>query len=50
MNFWPDMTFFDWWIWNQIPVINENFLSGILYTALTLYLVTKNVDILNIKD
>src|SRR5690625_530915 len=31
----------DWWLWNQIPVTIGNFLSGFLFTALALHLVTK---------
>src|SRR5690625_489545 len=30
----------DWWLWNQIPVTIGNFLSGVLFTALALHLVT----------
>src|SRR5690625_2914954 len=31
----------DWWLWNQIPVTIGNFISGFLFTALPLHIVTK---------
>lgn len=36
-----DVTFGDWWIWNQIPVTIGNFLSGFILTAVALHVVTK---------
>lgn len=36
-----DISFSDWWIWNQIPVTIGNFLSGFLFTGLALHIVTK---------
>lgn len=36
-----DISFSDWWLWNQIPVTIGNFLSGMLLTGLALHLVTK---------
>lgn len=36
-----DISFTDWWLWNQIPVTIGNFLSGLLLTGLILHLVTK---------
>lgn len=36
-----DVTFADWWIWNQIPVTIGNFLGGFVFTALALHYVTK---------
>lgn len=36
-----DISFNDWWLWNQIPVTIGNFLSGFLFTALPLHFVTK---------
>lgn len=36
-----DISFADWWLWNQIPVTIGNFLSGILLTGLALHLMTK---------
>lgn len=37
-----DISFSDWWVWNQIPVTIGNFVSGILFTGLALHLVTKD--------
>lgn len=36
-----DISFGDWWIWNQIPVTVGNFLGGFIFTALALHLVTR---------
>jgi formate/nitrite transporter len=36
-----DISFGDWWLWNQIPVTIGNFVSGFLFTGLALHLVTK---------
>jgi formate transporter len=36
-----DISFGDWWLWNQIPVTIGNFLSGFLFTGLALHIVTK---------
>lgn len=36
-----DISFADWWLWNQIPVTIGNFLSGLLLTGLLLHLITK---------
>lgn len=36
-----DISFGDWWLWNQIPVTIGNFISGFLFTGLTLHIVTK---------
>lgn len=36
-----DISFGDWWTWNQIPVTIGNLLAGILFTALPLHLITK---------
>lgn len=32
-----DVSFADWWIWNQIPVLIGNFAGGLLFTGLMLY-------------
>lgn len=37
-----DISFADWWIWNQIPVTIGNFVSGFLFTGLAFHLITKN--------
>lgn len=36
-----DISFADWWFWNQIPVTIGNLLSGFVFTALALHIVTK---------
>lgn len=32
-----DVSFSDWWLWNQIPVLIGNFLGGVFLTGLMLY-------------
>lgn len=32
-----DVTLTDWWVWNQIPVLIGNLVSGVLFTGLALY-------------
>lgn len=36
-----DISFGDWWLWNQIPVTIGNFVSGFLFTAVALHFITK---------
>lgn len=36
-----DISFADWWTWNQIPVTIGNFVGGFIFTALALHIVTK---------
>lgn len=36
-----DISFGDWWLWNQIPVTIGNFVSAFLFTGVALHLVTK---------
>ncbi len=36
-----DISFADWWLWNQIPVTIGNFLSGFLLIGLVLHFITK---------
>jgi formate transporter len=36
-----DITFGDWWLWNQIPVTIGNFIGGFIFTAVALHLVNK---------
>lgn len=36
-----DVSFSDWWIWNQIPVTIGNLISGVLFTGLALHFITK---------
>lgn len=38
-----DVSFSDWWLWNQIPATIGNFISGFLFTGLAFHLVTKHV-------
>lgn len=38
-----DISFSDWWLWNQIPVTIGNFVSGFIFTALALHIVTKKI-------
>ncbi|CAM3808987.1 formate/nitrite transporter family protein [Cohnella lubricantis] len=32
-----DVSFGDWWLWNQIPVLAGNFIGGALFTGIMLY-------------
>jgi formate transporter len=32
-----DVTIADWWLWNQLPVLVGNLVSGFLFTGLALY-------------
>jgi len=36
-----DISFSDWWLWNQIPVTIGNFIGGFVFTGLALHLVYK---------
>lgn len=36
-----NVSFADWWLWNQIPVLIGNFLGGVVFTGLMLYLSQK---------
>lgn len=36
-----DISFLDWWLWNQIPVTIGNFISGFIFTGWALHYVTK---------
>src|SRR5699024_27132 len=36
-----NVTFSEWWLLNQIPVTFGNFVSGFLFTALALYMITR---------
>lgn len=36
-----DVTFADWWLWNQIPVTIGNFIAGFFLTGVTLHFITK---------
>ena len=38
MAFGADVSFSDWWIWNQIPVTLGNIAGGLLFTGMALYL------------
>ncbi len=37
MLFGADITLYDWWVWNQIPVTIGNILGGLTFTGLALY-------------
>jgi formate transporter len=37
-----DISFGDWWLWNQIPVTIGNFISGIVLTAICFHVITKD--------
>ena len=39
-----DVTIADWWVWNQIPVLIGNLVSGVLFTGIALYYTHKNAD------
>jgi formate/nitrite transporter len=41
MFFGAPVTFSDWWVWNQIPVTLGNFVGGLLFTGLALYVTHK---------
>jgi formate transporter len=32
-----DISIADWWLWNQIPVLIGNLVSGVLFTGFALY-------------
>ena len=36
-----DVTLFDWWFWNQIPVTIGNFISGFFFTGFLLHYMLK---------
>ncbi len=38
-----DVTFADWWVWNQIPVLVGNFIGGVALTGFMLYLSHKGI-------
>ena len=38
MAFGADVSFSDWWVWNQIPVTLGNVAGGLLFTGMALYL------------
>jgi formate transporter len=38
-----DVTMADWWLWNQIPVLAGNLVSGIIFTGLALYMTHRQV-------
>ncbi|MFP7296613.1 formate/nitrite transporter family protein [Neobacillus niacini] len=45
-----DITITDWWIWNQIPVLIGNLVSGVLFTGMTLYYTHKQTESKNILE
>ncbi|MFC3801389.1 formate/nitrite transporter family protein [Cohnella sp. GCM10012308] len=40
-----DVSFGDWWLWNQIPVLIGNFIGGALFTGILFYLSQKGVGL-----
>ena len=38
MAFGADVSFSQWWVWNQIPVTLGNIAGGLLFTGMALYL------------
>ncbi|WP_449536301.1 formate/nitrite transporter family protein [Ferdinandcohnia sp. Marseille-Q9671] len=38
-----DVTVADWWLWNQLPVLFGNLVSGVVCTGLALYVTHRNV-------
>ncbi|GIO15955.1 formate transporter [Cohnella xylanilytica] len=41
-----DVSFGDWWLWNQIPVLIGNFIGGSVLTGLLFYLSQKGIKLL----
>lgn len=39
-----DVTIADWWMWNQIPVLFGNLVSGVVFTGLALYFTHHKVE------
>jgi formate transporter len=39
-----DVTITDWWVWNQIPVLIGNLVSGVLFTGMALYYTHKKPE------
>lgn len=37
-----DISFGDWWLWNQIPVTIGNLISGVFFTGFTLHWITRD--------
>jgi formate transporter len=33
----PDITFFDWWVWNQIPVTIGNIVGAVVFNSVLWY-------------
>ena len=44
-----DVSFADWWIWNQIPVLIGNVLGGFIFTGLALYATYQTVSKQKVK-
>jgi formate/nitrite transporter len=49
MLFGADLTLFDWWFWNQIPVTLGNLAGGLLFTGLALYLTHRRREAVRAK-
>lgn len=45
-----DVTITDWWVWNQIPVLIGNLVSGVLFTGMALYYTHKKTESKNILE
>lgn len=39
-----NVTMGDWWLWNQIPVLIGNFVGGLLFTGLALYVTHRGIE------
>lgn len=44
-----DVSFADWWIWNQIPVLIGNILGGFIFTGFALYATYQTVSKQKVK-
>lgn len=49
-----DVSFVDWWVWNQIPVLIGNVLGAFIFTGLALYVTyqtaeKKSISVLSVK-
>ena len=39
-----NVTMGDWWLWNLIPVLIGNFVGGLLFTGLALYVTHRGAE------
>ena len=45
-----NVSFTDWWVWNQIPVIAGNLVSGFLFTGVALYFTHRKAETKKVLD